>query len=101
MYKSLYNVRVTQYSVSEARGRLPDLIEEAQAGEAVQLTRHGKTVAVLVSAREFERMKKGGKTFAEAYAEYRQKFPEGELDLPADYWESIRDRSPGREVDLS
>jgi prevent-host-death family protein len=37
-------------SVSEARGRLPELIERVAAGEEVTLTRHGVAVAVLVRA---------------------------------------------------
>ena len=35
------------YSVAQARGGLPRLIDKAMAGEEVIITRHGKPVAVL------------------------------------------------------
>lgn len=34
--------------ISEARARLPELIDEVEAGAEIILTRHGKQVAVLV-----------------------------------------------------
>jgi antitoxin (DNA-binding transcriptional repressor) of toxin-antitoxin stability system len=35
-------------AVSEARGKLPELLDRVTEGEEVTLTRHGKPVAVLV-----------------------------------------------------
>lgn len=42
-------------SVTDARGRLPELIERAR-GEAVFLERRGKLEAVVVSPAQYERM---------------------------------------------
>ena len=42
-------------SVTDARGRLPELIERAH-GEAVFLERRGKLEAVMVSPAQYERM---------------------------------------------
>lgn len=37
-------------TVSEAKGRLTDLVRRAEAGEEVALTRHGRVVARIVPA---------------------------------------------------
>ena len=37
-----------QVAISEAKGRLTDLVRRAERGEAVELTRHGKPVIRLV-----------------------------------------------------
>jgi len=37
-----------QHSIAEARSNLPDLIKKAEAGTAVELTRRGEPVAVLI-----------------------------------------------------
>lgn len=42
-------------SVTDARGRLPEVIEQAR-GEAVFLERRGKLQAVVVSPEQYERM---------------------------------------------
>jgi prevent-host-death family protein len=42
---------VTAYSVAEAKNTLPRLIDRAQQGEEIVITRHGKPVAELKPAR--------------------------------------------------
>ena len=44
-----YTYGVSVISVSEARRTLPAQIDLVEAGERVEITRHGKVVAVLVS----------------------------------------------------
>ena len=43
-------------SIAEAKTHLPRLVQQAEAGEAVRITRRGHPVAVLISEREFERL---------------------------------------------
>lgn len=38
----------TEFSVSEARAKLPDLLRRVAGGEEVTITRHGEPVAVVV-----------------------------------------------------
>jgi prevent-host-death family protein len=90
---------MTQYSIADARKHLPALVDEVAAGNDVQLTRRGTPVAVVVSIAEYQRLKAGKKTFSEAYADFRSKFPEGHGVEP-EYWDAIRSKDPGREVDL-
>ncbi len=51
----LYNMDVAEISVSDARARLPEVIEQAR-DEAVYVTRHGKTQAVIVSPAHYARL---------------------------------------------
>jgi prevent-host-death family protein len=39
---------MAEYSLTEARARLPELLDRVIAGETVHITRHGKRVGVLV-----------------------------------------------------
>jgi cellobiose PTS system EIIB component len=103
MYTTVYTFSMAQYSIAEARKNLPAVVDEAVAGGEVRLTRHGREVAVLVSSAEYERLKAGKKSFSEAYDAYRAEFPEGDTSdgddpLGPEYWDALRDRSPGRDI---
>ena len=57
MYISMYTGEMSkQYSIADARRNLPSLVDEAEAGSEVQLTRRGRAVAVLVSVEEYQRL---------------------------------------------
>ncbi len=45
-----------KYSIAEARHDLAAIVKELEQQPAIQITRRGQPVAVLVSAREFERL---------------------------------------------
>ena len=47
-YGQRCTIRAMRINVSEARGRLPELLDRVGEGEEVTLTRHGVAVAVLV-----------------------------------------------------
>jgi PTS system cellobiose-specific IIB component len=106
MYTTVYTLGMTQYSIAEARRNLPAVVDEALAGGEVRLTRHGREVAVLVSTAEYDRLKRGKRNVGEAFAAWEAEFrkePYSEDDGPdigPEYWDALRDRSPGREVDL-
>jgi prevent-host-death family protein len=38
----------TNFGVSEAKNNLSELLDRAQAGEVISITRHGKQIALLV-----------------------------------------------------
>jgi prevent-host-death family protein len=46
------------FSVAEAKAQFAELLYQAEAGQAVRITRRGKPVAVLLSEAEFERLGK-------------------------------------------
>ena len=88
-------------SVTEARRNLPSLIREAEHGKAVELTRRGEPVAVLVGHRMFARLASGRRRFSDAYSDFTQSFDLSEVGLDPDaVFEDVRDPSPGRDVQL-
>ena len=53
-----------QLSIAEARDNLSAAVQEAELGKKIEITRRGETVAVLISKREYDSLrrplKKGG-----------------------------------------
>lgn len=89
-----------RYSVAEARAHLPSILVQAEAGEAIELTRRGQPVAVVLSHEAFERLRNPRPSFADAYRNLRKKHSLDEVGLDDDFGSSVRDRSPGRSVKL-
>jgi prevent-host-death family protein len=89
-----------QYSIADARRNLASVVDEAEAGAEVQLTRRGRPVAVVVSIDQYERMKADRTTFADSYHEFRRKFPEGAPGIGSQYFNGLRERGRGRKVEL-
>lgn len=85
-----------QYSIAEARENLAHVIQEAEQGLPVRLTRRGRPVAVLLSLDEYERLCQKRRSFWEAYQEFRKEYENDEIET-ADAFEGIRDSSPGRD----
>lgn len=48
----------TRIAASEAKAVLGSLIRQAEAGEDIELTRYGRTVAVIVSAEKRDRLQR-------------------------------------------
>ena len=90
---------VKKYSIAEAEGNLDDLVQEAEKGTKVELTRGGKPVAVLVGAGDFERMEKRKPSFREAYEKFRREHDFSDLDVAPEEIFGERDQSPGRDFD--
>lgn len=101
MYICMYICRMAQsYAIAEARANLPTLIDEVEAGVAVELTRRGKVVAVMISVAEYQRLRSKRVSFQEAYQQFLKKHSLAEVGLEPDFARKVRDRSPGRKVDL-
>ncbi len=90
-----------KHSIAEARNSLPSLVREAESGKAVELTRRGEPVAVLIGRRQYERLTSKYRSFSEAYRDFSGEFDLAELDIdPDELFAGARDDSHGREVDL-
>ncbi len=50
---------MTATSIAEAKTQLTRLIHQVECGEAVHITRRGKSVAVLLSEDEYSRLRQG------------------------------------------
>jgi prevent-host-death family protein len=88
------------YSIAEARANLPTLIDQVEAGVTVELTRRGKGVAVMISVAEYQRLRSKRTSFQDVYQKFLKKHSLADVGLEKDFPRKLRDRSPGRKVDL-
>ncbi len=84
---------------AEARARLRTIVDQAEAGLEVELTRRGKPVAVVLSCRELERLRGKRIRFRDAYSSFLDKYSLDEVDLEQQV-SSVRDATAGRTVSL-
>lgn len=101
MYRQMYIKRMEHsYSIAEARANLPTLIDQVEAGMAIELTRRGKGVAVMISVNEYRRLRSKRTSFQDVYQKFLKKHSLAEVGLEPDFARKVRDRSPGRSVEL-
>lgn len=91
-----------RHSIAQARSNLPRLVREAEQGKAVELTRRGEPVAVLIGCREFERLTTGRyRHFDETYRAFREAVGLDDLAIDPDVvFAGARDEGPGRDDGL-
>ncbi len=90
-----------QYSIAEARDQFPRIVHDVETGSPVELTRRGKPVAVIISIEEYRRLApERKKDFWTAYQAWRADLDASGIEIEPEIFEGLRDRSPGREVDL-
>ena len=90
-----------KHSIADARSNLPQLIRDAEAGEAVELTRRGEGVAVLIGLKQYQRFLARSRTFSEALNDFRREFSVADLNIdPDEVFAGVRDKSPGRDSKL-
>ena len=88
-------------SISQARSNLPKLVREAERGKAVELTRRGEAVAVLVGRRQYERLVGHHRSFFDAYEAFKKDVDLAELEIdPDELFAGTRDGTRGRDVHL-
>jgi prevent-host-death family protein len=89
---------VKKYSLTEARANFFRVVHEAEEGTRVELTRRGKTVAVLTKVENSEGMPNKKLGFWAAYQKFRREHDLVELNIdPDEIWGDVRDPSPGRD----
>ena len=89
-----------RYSIADARTSLSTIVDQAEAGLRIELTRRGKPVAVVVSLRTFERLQSDRPRFGDAYKNFLKKYSLEEVGLEDDFAASTREKGVGREVAL-
>ena len=94
------NCMSQRYSIAEARSRLPKIVDQAEAGVEIELTRRGQPVAVVVSHREFERLRGKRLHFRDAYRKFLKTHSLQEVGVDDDFATSARDRTTGRKVSI-
>lgn len=89
-----------RYSIAEARSRLPAIVDQAESGAEVELTRRGRPVAVVVSRAQLERLRGARSHFGDAYRKFIERYALNDVGVDADFASSTRDRGVGRKVSL-
>lgn len=101
MYRSMYIEYMSKrYSIAEARSNLPAIVDQAEAGVAIELTRRGRPVAVVVSPRHLERLQSERPGFGDAYKSFLKKYSLEEIGLDSDFFACTRLKDAGRDVSL-
>lgn len=85
------------YSLAAARDNLTAIVRDVETVAAVELTRRGKPVAVLVSIDEYRRLTAPAESFSSALARFREQVDVTQLDLGPELFEDIRAQESGRE----
>ena len=84
-----------QMTIAYAKNNLPRLIHAVEAGDEVHITRHGKSVAVLISEERYQQLFNTGNSVFQAIMQWREQYGGVELsDAEVDSW---RDRTAARE----
>ena len=100
-FMSIMERMTDQYSIAEARRHLPTLVREAEAGKAVDLTRRGASVAMLIGRRSYDRLVTGRPGFAASFASFASDVDLDALALDPDaLFGGIRPDTPGRDPAL-
>ncbi len=90
---------MSETSVADAKNHLPRLIHQAERGEPIHITRHGKPVAVLIAECEYTRLITGQTPQDDFLAFLRQwrscMADEGLGPLSEKEVDALRDRTPG------
>ncbi len=83
-------------TIAEAKNNLSQLIHQLESGEAIQLTRHGKPVAVLLSESNYQQLTNQGSHLYQAIQHWRNQL-DGDGALTETELKHLRATVPGRE----
>jgi prevent-host-death family protein len=90
---------MTQASIAEAKNNLPRLVQQAEAGEQICITRRGRPVAVILSTEAYARLSAPKLTLGEFLRSWREEMQVGLTPFADDaMFNNLRDPSQGREV---
>ena len=90
-----------QFSIAEAKNRLPSIIHYVEKVPYIKLTRRGKPVAVLLSIHEYERLSRKYSGFWSALSRFRRNIRSEDIEISDTDFEGLRDRGVGREIELT
>jgi prevent-host-death family protein len=78
-------------SISQAKNHLTAIVHSVETGPAIQITRRGKPVAMLVSLKEYERLSRRQNNFYDAMMAFRQSLEEDGVEITGEEFEGLRD----------
>ena len=90
-----------QYTIAEAKNRLPSIVHCVEKGPSVKLTRRGRPVAVLVSIEEYECLHRQKGNFWTSLQLVRKNIEDHDFEISDMDFDGIREKTPGREFGFS
>ena len=84
---------MTEATISHLKNHLPEIVHNVEKGEDIQITRHGKPVAVIVSIDRYSRAFSSGRGIFNAYLRWRTLHPEAS-GFTDDEVAKMRNREP-------
>ena len=89
------------YALFEARNQFTTLVRKVGNGPPVEITRHGKSVAILMGIDEYKRLKESHSSFYSKLMDFRKRHMDEELSLVTDCedpFAQVRALELGREL---
>lgn len=69
---------MTEAAISTLKDHLPEMVHLAEQGEDIQITRHGKAVAVLISLERYQQAFPTQNGISSAWRRWRSKYAQAE-----------------------
>ncbi len=91
---------MTEATISHLKNHLPEIVHDVENGQDIQITRHGKPVAVIVSLERYSRAFRSGKGIFNAYQRWRMLHPEAS-GFTNEEVKNMRDREPHKPSNFS
>lgn len=88
------------YSIADARSHLPAIVDTAESGVEVLLTRRGKLVAAVIGLRALEKLKAQRPEFASTYRDFLTRHSLDDVGVEPDAFSDTRGNDEGRKVTL-
>ena len=89
------------FSIEEAKVKLAAIVHSVERGSSIGLTRRGKPVAVVMSVKEYERLRGEYENFWDAASKLRRIIKHEGIDISDKDFQDLRDHGPGRDIDIN
>ncbi|MFS8070155.1 MAG: type II toxin-antitoxin system prevent-host-death family antitoxin [Byssovorax sp.] len=87
-------------TTAQARRDWAKVLRSAERGTPVEVMRNGQPVAAVISIDQYRKLEETRReTLSDVIAQFRASVNPRDLEGP-DPWADVRDRSPGREIEL-
>jgi len=89
-----------EFTVAEAKNKLPSIIHSVEKGPIARITRHGRTVAVLLSVEEYDRLRRKTTGLGPALHAFRERIKQEGIEISGEEFEGLRDTTPDRRCEI-
>jgi len=92
---------MSSVALFEARNQLTALVRQVACGSPVEITRHGKPVAILMGIDDYKRLENSNNTFYSQLMDFRERYLDIDTPKDGDYGDpftQVRASEPGRDL---